>query len=143
MSNAARLSYVVLVASVNREGTSLWGEGKLLKLAGVSESDWVTSLGELVNLQLVEIPSGEELGIKVLNLDPNENVSSRNKAEGQMATAKVIRPLVLRTITTVELEGFHADLLGMCLMESNYRGVENFATPVYGALTLFQTYFRS
>ncbi len=23
----------------------------------------------------------------------------------------------------------------MCLMESNYRGVENFATPVYGALT--------
>ncbi len=24
----------------------------------------------------------------------------------------------------------------MCLMESNYRGIENFAPPVYGALTL-------
>ena len=72
MSGPARLSYVALVASVNKDGISLWGETKLLTLAGVNESEWVLSLGELAGLKLIEAPAAGEVGIKELNLGVDE-----------------------------------------------------------------------
>lgn len=109
MSSAARLSYVALVASVNKDGTSLWGETKLLTLAGVNESEWVLSLGELVGFRLVEVPAAGEVGIKVLGLGSDENSIGFGKNQTPVEGVKVQRPLLLRTITTVELEGFHAE----------------------------------
>lgn len=101
MSASDRLSYVALAASVNREGLSLWGESKLINLAGVTEIEWTKSVSELVSLKLIELLVPGETGIKVLNF---ESDAVRNSEPTMKMAGIRTRPLLLRTTTTVEIE---------------------------------------
>ena len=109
MSARARLCYVALVASVNREGLSLWGELKLSELAGVTKEEWADVLSELSLSHLIELPSAGEIGIQVLPLNHDDaSPSGESKSLSRFESQGGCRPILVRTVTTVEMDGVHA-----------------------------------
>lgn len=114
LPGVARLVYIALAASVNRDGVSLWGQEKLIALAGCSKEDWETSLVSLTEFHLVQLPGVGDIGISLLSLDQQESSQGAKTAadsnnQGNKIVFESRGPLVLKTVTTVEFGGLNVE----------------------------------
>lgn len=101
----SRLAYVALAASVNKDGISLWGEEKLLQLAGIKAEEWIQSLTLLIEFKLIKMPESGECGIHLLNCSQKgtEALEKNNQSTLNGVLKTKNGPFILKTITTVEL----------------------------------------
>jgi hypothetical protein len=108
------LVYIALAASVNRDGVSLWGQEKLIALAGCSTEDWEASLVNLSKYCLVQLPGADEIGISLLSLEQQEfrpvaKTTADSNNHGNKIVFESRGPLVLKTVTTVEFGGLNVE----------------------------------
>jgi hypothetical protein len=114
LPGVTRLVYIALAASVNRDGVSLWGQEKLIALAGCSTEDWEASLVNLSKYCLVQLPGADEIGISLLSLDQQEfrpvaKTTADSNNHGNKIVFESRGPLVLKTVTTVEFGGLNVE----------------------------------
>jgi hypothetical protein len=78
MSMGAKLAYVALAASVDRQGVSQWSRRKLMELAGGSAPlEFDQQLKELEGLRLVALPAeGAVAEIRMLNIDGDQDLQA-------------------------------------------------------------------
>lgn len=106
LSMEAKLSYVVIAASVDREGVSHWGSKKMLEMVGPIEGEvFDKSLQELEALHLIVRGTAEAPGIRLLNI-LNEAELNKPAAPPSSDGAKTPisgPPIIIHTTTTVTL----------------------------------------
>jgi|HubBroStandDraft_6_1064221.scaffolds.fasta_scaffold332963_3 hypothetical protein len=106
LSAQARLTYVALSATCDREGLSLWSVRKLQILAATEDAEaFGSSLSELERMQLVE---RRELGFLLCSFDLQANSPVANAAETNPSPASYkSKSIVIRTL--VEIGGADAE----------------------------------
>jgi len=109
LSAEARLVYVALAASCDREGLSIWSAPKLMELAACRErEEWSVRCSELEGCALIErLPEHSPPAIRLKELD----LLSRGDAaaEGARPTPAPAlphaAPIIVHTQTTIHLGG--------------------------------------
>jgi hypothetical protein len=97
LSIEARVLYVALAASADRDGVSRWGPVKLMELSGIKEPAWYEgAVKALVESKLVCVGEKEE-GIQVLDLDKG----GEPKISTQAKPKPTQRPIVIQTVVTL------------------------------------------
>lgn len=112
LSPGARLAYVALSASCDREGLSIWSRSKLMGLSGCQNpEDWQYQLVELESERLIE-PAPDQVppGIRVLELESETSASGKQSFSGAQsfptgASPIPAGPIVVHTQTTIHLGG--------------------------------------
>lgn len=106
LSTEAKLAYVVIAASADREGVSHWGSKKMMEMMGSSEGEaFDKSLEELETLHLIVRGTSEAPGIRLLNI-LNEADSNKPSVPPGSDTIKAHTsgpPIIIHTTTTVTL----------------------------------------
>ncbi len=107
LSTEAKLAYVALAASVDREGISLWGSKKIMELMGKVEPEiFDSTLSELEGLKLIVRGNELDPGLRLLNLATEaEAIRSQSTESMSLSRPKVAQPIVIQTTTTVTLGG--------------------------------------
>lgn len=108
LSMEAKLSYVALSASADREGLCQWGPQKLIEQIGnVGIEGFNKSLGELEALNLIARGDLERPGIELLNLSMTEERERQLSVPANNVRAKA--PIIIHTTTTVTVGEVHAE----------------------------------
>jgi hypothetical protein len=117
LSPLARLTYISLSASVDREGISIWSHHKLRELSGCCDRDELNRcLGELAEHSLIErfdeqIPPA----IRLCNLQSEGNESQTKlpdhttKAQSAKRPSEGAASVIVHTHTTIHLGSTHVD----------------------------------
>jgi hypothetical protein len=113
LSSEARLAYVALSASCDREGVSIWSRAKLMELSAIFDPDtWRERLVELESHQLIESLPGHlppairlvELGREVAAPRPPDGEQSPSLPATWAGDAPSA-PIIVHTQTTIHLGG--------------------------------------
>ena len=72
LSVPARMAYLALVASCDRDGVTIWSRSKLMEIAGCRDpDDWQAQVLELNEVKLIELlVESSPLAIQVISLSP-------------------------------------------------------------------------
>jgi hypothetical protein len=111
LSQEAKLVYVAVAASVDREGISQWGQAKLMGLVGkIEAADFEKSLSELEVQNLVGRGTADKPSLMLLGLsDEREKLLASPSHPAASANQRVKPPIVIYTTTTVTLGAGHAE----------------------------------
>lgn len=112
LTKEAKLSYVVLAASADREGVSQWGPQKLTELIGEVEfENFYKSLSELEEHSLIiRSDEGPRLGVAILSLsEGREHFMPKHQQVIASAVASPRAPIIIHTTTTVTVGEVHAE----------------------------------
>jgi hypothetical protein len=114
LSLTARLAYIALSASCDRDGISIWSRSKLMALSGcVDPDEWPGTLIELEGHRLVEsLESHVPPAMKLLPLEAEQS-SEADRTTAQVPAASItspksapsVAPVIVHTHTTVHLGG--------------------------------------
>jgi hypothetical protein len=100
LSMEAKLSYVVISASADRDGLCQWGHQKLIEQIGeVAPESFTKSLEELETLNLIARGGPEKPGIELLNLSVEDERERQPSSPANNIRAKA--PIIVHTTTTV------------------------------------------
>lgn len=109
LSAEARLAYVALAASCDREGLSIWSARKLMELGACPErEDWSARVSELEGCALIErLPEHSPPAIRLKELDlPSRGEAGVEAARPAPAPASPhAAPIIVHTQTTIHLGG--------------------------------------
>ena len=106
LSTEAKLAYVVIAASADREGISHWGSKRMLAMVGPIEVEvFDKSLQELEALQLIVLGTTEAPGIRLLNIlnEADLNRPSAPPSSDVVRAQSAATPIIIHTTTTVTL----------------------------------------
>lgn len=114
LSAEARLAYVALAASCDREGLSIWSAAKLMELAACrAREEWGARVSELESCALVErVPEHSPPAIRLKELDSSARSDAAETSRSTPALAtQFAAPIVVHTQTTIHLggSGSHAE----------------------------------
>jgi hypothetical protein len=100
----ARLAYIAIAASCDREGVSIWSRNKLMELAGAKDpDDWKAQLEELGSHKLIELlPEACPPAIRLMPLDESMGAQEQNRAFVR-PTKPQNQPIVIHTHTSIHL----------------------------------------
>lgn len=108
LSMEAKLSYVVISASADREGFCQWSHQKLIEQIGeVALESFTKSLEDLESLSLIARGGPERPGIELLNLSVVDEKGHQSSSPANNNRAKA--PIIIHTTTTVTLGDDHAE----------------------------------
>lgn len=109
LSASARLAYIAIAASCDRQGMSIWSRNKLMELSACKNpDDWGPLISELMSHQLIEpLPENSPPAIRLIEFQI-ENFESASRSEAQRvpapdATVTSTAPIVVHTHTTIHL----------------------------------------
>jgi hypothetical protein len=107
LSCVARLAYVALSASVDREGVSIWSKAKLMELAACQDPDeWSRALNELESRRLIEsVSENVPPAIRLLNLEPISEQRDSALSAGKGIPPPSTAPIIVHTHTIVRVGG--------------------------------------
>jgi hypothetical protein len=113
LSAEARLAYIALSASCDRQGVSIWSRSKLMELSACKDpEDWRGRLVELESYRLIEpLPEHSPPAILLVELDPELSRSAggdraaSNQMSATWAGGAPTAPIVVHTQTTIHLGG--------------------------------------
>lgn len=105
LSCQARLAYVSIAASCDRDGLSIWSRSKLMELSGIQDPDhWSQHIGELDGHKLIELlPANSPPAIRLLSLESSENGAVRSEPVPRSQNTQP--PIVIHTHTSIHLSG--------------------------------------
>lgn len=99
LSMEAKLSYVAISASADREGLCQWGSQKLIdQIGAVAAEVFNKSLEELEALNLIARGGAERPGIELLNLSVNDD---QRQLPSPANNVRAKSPIFIHTTTTV------------------------------------------
>lgn len=109
LSAEARLAYVALAASCDREGLSIWSAPKLMELAACRErEEWGARISELEGCALIErVLDHSPPAIRLRELDSparGDAVEAPRTTPASAATPPAV-PIIVHTQTTIHLGG--------------------------------------
>lgn len=91
VSASARLTYVAIAASADREGLSIWSGRKLMELTGdLVQEEFERNLNELDRMQLIERVGGgpgESPGIRIVSFTTSEETTPQSSTFKQNKSA--------------------------------------------------------
>ena len=101
----ARLAYIAIAASCDRDGLSIWSRSKLMELAGCKDpEDWQSQVIELHGHGLIEVLlENTPRAIRLLSLDGIVQEPERPTSPSRIRSAE--RPIVIHTHTSIHLAG--------------------------------------
>jgi hypothetical protein len=111
LSAEARLAYVALAASCDREGISIWTAPKLMELSASGEREnWNARVSELEREALIErVPEHSPPAIRIRELEvPPRPVSMDTgmfKPGPLQSLSTAVSPIIVHTQTTIHLGG--------------------------------------
>ncbi|MGK5085468.1 hypothetical protein WDW37_19445 [Bdellovibrionota bacterium FG-1] len=110
LSPEARLAYVALAASCDREGISIWSATKLMTLSAcVAHDGWQAKLTELERESLIErVPESTPPAIRLRDFDTQTRalvVGTQATKTGITPNAPSRAPIIVHTQTTIHLGG--------------------------------------
>jgi|SRR5215210_1732230 len=107
LSPQARLAYVAISASVDREGLSIWHPTKLMELAGIKQpEEFDGSLGELIEHRLIEsLSTHVPAAIRLCVLPFGESEDAPTNYGRKPSNPSQTTPIVIHTHTTVQVGG--------------------------------------
>jgi hypothetical protein len=109
LSAAARLAYVALAASCDRQGVSIWSRPKLMELSAcLNPDEWGERIRELESHGLVEsLPSSSPPAIRLIDLEGSGLTTGVEIRPSPTSTPPVTPtsawPFVVHTQTTISL----------------------------------------
>jgi hypothetical protein len=117
LSAEARLAYVAVSASCDRDGVSIWSRAKLMELSAIPDPDvWRERLLELESHRLIEpLPEHSPPAIRLVELDREATAAavSRPSPDAERASSPLAgwsggvpaAPIIVHTQTTIHLGG--------------------------------------
>jgi hypothetical protein len=110
LSPAARLAYLAIVATCDRQGVSIWSRNKLMELSSCSDpEDWYTKIVELETHRLIETLQGHSppairvIELTTANTAAVDGTSPRSSSSSDPHPSRQIPPIVVHTHTTIHL----------------------------------------
>lgn len=109
LSPQARLAYVALAASCDREGVSIWSAPKLMEISGcVEREEWSARIVELEQHRLIEaVPGHVPPAIRVMEVDPpgRTDPADRESSERRAPPTLPSSPasIIVHTHTTIQM----------------------------------------
>jgi len=114
LSAPARLAYIALAASCDRQGVSIWSRHKLMELSACQDpDDWGGTLVELESHQLIQLlPDSAPPEIRLIELTAESSAAAGAELKRPPGTPAAVAspppwapcgPLVVHTQTTIHL----------------------------------------
>jgi hypothetical protein len=108
LSAEARLTYIAIAASCDRQGVSIWSRAKLMELAACkAPEEWGFRISELISHRLIELlPETAPPAIQLIELQPEQDTACGSAAPSLppvIATPNPPPQVVVHTHTTIHL----------------------------------------
>jgi len=117
LSAEARLAYISIAASCDREGLSIWSVPKLMALSGCLEREnWNERVSELESHQLIDrVPEHSPPALRIRELEgshrevPDKSETLRPSSSPHTGSCVAPQPIIVHTQTTIHLGGKNTD----------------------------------